>query len=382
MLGSQTYAALLPELRDAWGLSNAQAGAVGGMFFAGYIATVSYWTALTDRVDARKVYLAGGVLAALGGAGFGLVASGFLSAIFCHVVLGVGIAATYMPGLRLLSDRIGGPNQSRYIAFYTSFFGIGTALSLAIAGLVTPLAGWRAAFVVSAIGPLLAGILVFLLIEPKTPPVSAAFSWRTLFPVAAWRKVLAIRAAAGYTAGYFVHCLELFGSRAWMVAFLAFSSGLHVAGTFPWQLPAIAAVVNLASVPASILGNEVALRIGRKRWIMIAMAGSGASGILLGFSAPWFWGVVLAILFVYASLVMAESATLTAGLVAAAPAELRGAAMGLYSLVGFAGGMLGPMVYGVALDAFGGAGSHGAWIAGYTAIGMGCLLASLVVRIR
>jgi hypothetical protein len=55
--------------------------------------------------------------------------------------------------------------------------------------------------------------------------------------------------------------------------------------------------------------------------------------------------------------------------------------MGLYSLVGFAGGMLGPMVYGVALDAFGGAGSHGAWIAGYTAIGMGCLLASLVVRI-
>src|SRR5688500_8566424 len=136
MLGSQTYAALLPELRDEWAISNAQAGTVGGMFFAGYIATVSYWTALTDRVDARKVYLAGGVLAALGGAGFGLAASGFWSAIFFHVVLGIGIAATYMPGLRLLSDRIGGPNQSRYIAFYTSFFGIGTALSLAIAGLV------------------------------------------------------------------------------------------------------------------------------------------------------------------------------------------------------------------------------------------------------
>ena len=381
MLGSQTYAALLPELRDAWSLSNAQAGTVGGMFFAGYIATVSYWTALTDRVDARKVYLAGGVLAALGGAGFGLVASGFLSAIFFHIVLGIGIAATYMPGLRLLSDRIGGPNQSRHIAFYTSFFGIGTALSLAIAGLVTPLAGWRAAFVVSAIGPLLAGILVFFFIDKRSPQAAAPFSWKTLFPVAAWRKVLAIRAAAGYTLGYFVHCLELFGSRAWMVAFLAFSSGLHAAGTFPWQLPAIAAVVNLASVPASILGNEVALRIGRKRWIMIAMAGSGTSGILLGFSAPWFWGVVLAILFVYASLVMAESATLTAGLVATAPPELRGAAMGLYSLVGFAGGMLGPMVYGVALDAFGGAGSHGAWIAGDMAIGMGCLLASLVVRI-
>jgi len=383
MLGSQTYAALLPQLREEWGMSNAQAGVVGGMFFAGYIATVSYWTALTDRMDARKVYLAGGLLAALGGVGFGWGVSGFTTAVLFQAILGVGIAATYMPGLRILSDRISGPAQSRNIAFYTSFFGIGTALSLAIAGAVAPLAGWRAAFVVSAAGPLAAGLMVFLLvdktsIEKKPTP----FTWSTLFPVAAWRKVLAIRAAAGYTAGYFVHCLELFGSRAWMVAFLAFSTGLHVGGTFPWQLPAIAAVVNLVSVPASIVGNEIALRMGRRRWITIAMAGSGASGILLGFSAPWFWVLVLVVLVLYSMLVMAESATLTAGLVAAAPAELRGAAMGLYSLCGFAGGMLGPMVYGVALDAAGGAGSHGAWIAGYAAIGMGCLVAPLVVRMN
>jgi len=64
MLGFSTYAALLPELRDAWSLSNSQAGIVDGMFFAGYMATVSLSTALTDRVDARWVYLAGGSLAA------------------------------------------------------------------------------------------------------------------------------------------------------------------------------------------------------------------------------------------------------------------------------------------------------------------------------
>ena len=65
MLGFMTYAALLPELRDAWGMSNSEAGIVSGMFFAGYIGTVSLWTALTDRVDARRIYLAGGILAAL-----------------------------------------------------------------------------------------------------------------------------------------------------------------------------------------------------------------------------------------------------------------------------------------------------------------------------
>ena len=64
-----------------------------------------------------------------------------------------------------------------------------------------------------------------------------------------------------------------------------------------------------------------------------------------------------------------------------APAELRGAAMGLYSLVGFGGGLLGPVVFGAALDIAGGAANAMAWIAAYAAIGAGCLAAPLVARI-
>ena len=380
MLGFSTYAALLPELRDEWGMSNAEAGVVGGMFFAGYIGTVSLWTALTDRVDARKVYVAGSLLAAIGSAGFGLVAAGLASAVLFQALLGVGIAATYMPGLRLLSDRVSGPYQSRTIAFYTSFFGIGTALSLALAGFIAPAYGWPAAFVLSALGPLAAGAVV-LALTPVRPAGRSRVSLANLFPLHAWRRVLADRPSAGYMLGYMVHCLELFGSRAWMVAFLAYSASLHRGSSFPWSLAAIAAVVNLLAVPASILGNEVALRTGRRRWILLVMAASGSSGLLLGWAAPWHWGIVLALLVVYSMLVMAESGTLTAGLVAAAPAELRGAAMGLYSLVGFAGGLLGPVLFGAALDIAGGAGAASAWIAGYAAIGAGCLAAPIVARI-
>ena len=319
----------------------------------------------------------------MGVRGFGLGASGFGSAVFFQCLLGVGIAATYMPGLRLLSDRISGPGQSRYIAFYTSFFGIGTALSLLIAGGIAPVFGWRWAFIASALGPLAAAALVFFRIAGISPKGGkGALSLADLFPLAAWRKVLANRPAAGYTFGYFAHCLELFGSRAWMVAFLVFASTMHGTDSFPWPAAAIAAAVNLVSVPASIVGNEIALRIGRRRWILIAMAGSGLSGLALGLSAPWHWALVLALLVVYSMLVMAESATLTAGLVAAAPAELRGAAMGLYSLIGFGGGLLGPVLFGIALDAAGGAGAPIAWLAGYAAIGAGCLLAPLVGRMN
>lgn len=382
MLGFSTYAALLPGLRDEWGLSNSQAGVIGGMFFAGYVSTVSYWTALTDRIDARRIYLAGGLIAVAASVGFGLFAAGFASAVLFQVLLGVGVAATYMPGLRLLSDRLSGSGQSRSIATYTSFFGIGIALSLAAAGVIAPRYGWRTAFVASALGPALAAAAVFLLLSPlprrsDAPPVR--FSLATLFPLGAWRRVLSNRAAAGYTAGYFAHCLELFGSRSWMVAFLGFSASLG--GGFPWQAPAIAAAINLLAVPASIFGNEVALRIGRRRWILLVMTASGSCGVLVGLSASLHWAIVIALLIGYSMLVMAESGTLTAGLVAAAPGELRGAAMGLYSLLGFAGGMLGPVVFGTALDAGGGAARPGAWVLAYAATGAGCLLAPLVARV-
>jgi len=384
MLGFATFSALLPQLRDAWALSNSEAGLIGSAFFAGYVASVAYWTALTDRVDGRRVYLTGGLLAASGSLGFAVLAEGLLSAMFFQLLLGVGVAATYMPGLRLLSDRVSGAAQSRAIAFYTAFFGIGVALSLAVAGRAADLWGWQGAFALSATGPLLAAMLVLLALERVTPPDAGrrAFSLGALFPVAAWRRVLALRAATGYALGYAVHCIELFGTRAWLVAFLAYAAGLQGSGNaFPWSAAAIAAFANAAAVPASILGNEIALRIGRRRWILLAMLASGTFGVALGLSAGLHWAIVFALLTMHSMLVMADSGTLTAGLVASVPAELRGAAMGLYSLVGFGGGMLGPTLFGAALDATGGASRASAWAVSYAVIGAGCLAAPLAVRL-
>src|SRR6266850_682043 len=380
MLGFATYAAQLPELRDAWALTNAQAGVIGGMFFAGYVLSVSHWTAATDRADGRKVHVAGALVAAVGSAGFGLLARGFASAAFFQALLGAGIGGTYMPGLRLLSERAGGPKQSRAIAFYTSSFGIGTALSLALAGFIAPRAGWQATFLAGGAGPLVSAALVLMAVRPmeRASPVPAA-GVVALVPFTAWARVLRHRDLAGYVLGYTAHCLELFGSRSWMVAFLTYSAALQPRG-IPWQPATVAAVANLLSVPSSIVGNEIAQRVGRRRLILLAMSASGTCGILLGFSAPWHWTIVLALLVIYSLLVMADSATLTAGLVAVAPEELRGTAMGLYSLAGFGGGMLGPIVFGATLDAAGNGAKPGAWALGYAAIGAGCLAAPFLAR--
>ena len=75
MTGFSTYPALLAPLREAWGMSGAEAGFIGGVFFAGYMAAVPLLSALTDRIDARRVYFLSTLLAVAGTLGFGLFAS-------------------------------------------------------------------------------------------------------------------------------------------------------------------------------------------------------------------------------------------------------------------------------------------------------------------
>src|SRR5438552_18683771 len=103
MAGFSTYATLLPRLRDEWSLNNSQAGFISGAFFAGYMAAVPLLTSLTDRVDARRVYLVASVGAAAAPAGMALLAHGLVSASVLQLGAGAGIAGTYMSGLRALT---------------------------------------------------------------------------------------------------------------------------------------------------------------------------------------------------------------------------------------------------------------------------------------
>jgi MFS family permease len=63
-------------------------------------------TTLTDRIDGRRVLLAGSILSGLATRAFGLFAQGFWSAIAIWTPAGLGFAGAYMPGLKALTDRL------------------------------------------------------------------------------------------------------------------------------------------------------------------------------------------------------------------------------------------------------------------------------------
>jgi len=378
MLGFSSYAVNLVMLKSLWSLSNTESGLIASGFFLGYMACVSMWSAMTDRRDARGIYGLGCLLSTLASASFALLADDFFSAFVCQIALGVGVSATYMPGLRLLSEMKAGASQSRYVSFYTAFFGLGVALSLLLSGWASETFGWRWSFAMSASGPLLAWVLVWTATRPKagpqtqSRPLGAQTFFEVVFPVRAWSLALHTKPVRGYMLGYGVHCLELFAARSWTVAFLTFSIGLQ-SEAVPVSAAALAALINLVSIPSSILGNELAMRVGRRFWIVLVMCSGSVVGVLMGLlsGAPW-WFVVL-LVGLHSMLIMADSATLTAGLVASAPAEVKGAAMGLYSLLGFGAGAVGPALFGAALDASGGSAQPVAWALAFLCIGVGCL---------
>jgi MFS family permease len=373
MTGFAAYTTLLPVLQREWGLTNSGAGLIGGIYYAGYIAATPILTSLTDRVDPRRIYIVSCLVSLVGAAGFALLAGGLATALVFQFLIGVGLGGTYMPGLKMLADRLEGNTQSRSVGFYTASFGIGSSLSIVACGALGAAFGWRWAFYCGAVGPLAAAILVAFLMPPGPPRV--AHEAPALFN---FGPVLRNRRTLPYIIGYSLHNYELFGQRSWMVAFLVFCISLRSDSAAALAGAAtLAALINMLGPVGSVGGNELAIRFGRSRVIVTAMAASG----LLACGIGWLAGLPLAVVFfvmcVHYCLMLGDSAALTSGVVAAAPPELRGATMAVYSFFGFGAAFLAPLAFGVVLDLAGGNESRPAWALAFASIGIFGVLAPL-----
>ncbi len=362
-LDAFAFASLLPKFGELWTLSATELGWISGIFFAGYTLAVPVLVSLTDRVDARPIYMAGAGTVALSALGFAFFADGFWTAMICRFFAGIGFAGTYMPGLRVLIDRYEGPNQPRAIAAYTGCFSLGVASSYFVAGTVEQFFDWRFVFLTTGVAAALGMILIGILLRPVTPPPVDRSAHLLDF-----RPVLRNRVVMGYVLGYGVHAWELLGFRAWVVAFLVFSARSSEAGS--WFTPTHAAAMGaIFAVFASMCGGELAVRFGRRRVITTIMLISAAMAFGIGFSAqlPYGWVVFLTIVYIFA--VQGESAALTTGTVQAAPEGRQGATLAVHSISGFTGGFFGPLVFGMVLDHAGGGHTVESWGVAFASLG-------------
>src|SRR5688572_10289447 len=275
-----------------------------------------------------------------------------------------------MPSLKARTDRLEHGDSSRSITLYTSSFSVGVGLSFLVAQVVAERWGWRAAFIVTGIGPAAMALLALMLRRVAPPPRTG--------PLLDFRPVMRNRTALGYVMGYGAHCFELYGLRTWIVAFWAFVTA-QAGGAAPLDAITISVVASILSLPASLLGNEAALRFGRHRAITAVMLGSAVVASAIAVTAGVSAWLSLFLLLLYALTVPADSGALTSGVTAAADAQYRGATLALHSMVGFGLSALGGWAVGVAIDLAGGPTTSQGWSAAFMVMGAGILLGPLAL---
>ncbi len=354
-IGAGFWPALLPQMMQLWQLSNSEAGWITAIFFGTYMVSVPVLVTLTDRVDAKRVYLFGVACTVAGHLLFGLCADGFWSALATRALAGIGWAGTYMTGLKLLADQVDARMMSRAVTGHAASIGISGALSFLLGDVLAEHFGWRSAFTISAATAAIAWTMVALVVPWRAaPPPRVKESDGKQAALFDFRPVVRNTSAFAYSVVYCVHTLEMSALRGWGVAFLAFVASYTGLSDETLSPALVVTVLALLGTLTSIVGNEASIRFGRRRLVATAMILSILFASVVGFLGSTNYWLAVVLLIAYGMVVWLDSSSVTAGAAGNAEPARRGATLAVHSTLGYAGGFVGPLVVGWTLDLAGG----------------------------
>ena len=381
MVGFAIWPIYLIDLQFQWELSNSEAGWVSGSFYIGYVVATPFLVSLTDTFDARKLYSISCFIGSAGLLFFSLFATNAINASIFWSLVGVGLAGTYMPGLQILNSRLNKVSREKYVAVYTSFFGLGVAFSFSFFGILKNYnVTWENSF-------LIASLILFICSFPLLIFSGKEIEERQTKPYLGIIKVLisifrtfSNKQASPFILGYGGHTYELFGFRSWTFPCIIFLSNHFNVSVSDAFIANSIGLMGFLGIFASIYGAKYCIGKNRAQVVsnmgMLCFVGSILTAISFWFS---FW-LALLMLFVYNALIILDSGSLTTGTVVNGDAHDRGVRLALHSMVGFLGGAIGGPVVGFVLDNFGGQTSHLAWFLSFLCLGFGSLVSALTFK--
>lgn len=309
----------LPPLRQAALTSAVQAGFVLG-------AIASAVLGLPDRFNARRVFCAGAIVAALANILALACPPGGLAMIATRFCAGAALALVYPVGMKLATSWARG-DSGFLVGLLVGALTLGSALPFVFSA-DGPGVTWQAPFAISAVAAL--GAAALILGAGDGPGLRPAPPFRPGAVLLAFRDP-ALRLA---NLGYLGHMWELYAMWAWIGPFALAYWSTHEAGGQAAAMTAFAVIA--IGAPASLIAGHLADRISRTAITIGAMAISGSCAILAGlaFEAPAI--VVVPLLLVWGMAVIADSAQFSAAVAELSPPELTGTLLTLQTALGFA----------------------------------------------
>jgi MFS family permease len=314
--------AVIPQLREDWGLSDSAAAwltiAVQLGFVAGAVG--SSLVNLADLVSPRLVILAGS-LGAAGANALLAVADGPDEAIPLRFATGVFLAGVYPPALKLMAT------------WYRE--GRGTALGIVVGALTVGSAGPH---LVNGLGGLDRDVVI--LATSILTVLGGVIAWRAVadgpfpFPRATLDPrqaglVFANRGVRLASLGYFGHMWELYAMWAWFLVFFRAATGTDTGAAL-----ATFAVIGIGGVGCWV-GGLLGDRWGRPETTAALMAISAACALGIGLAVDAPTWVVLAVGLVWGFAVVADSAQFSTLVTELADQAYVGTAVALQLAVGF-----------------------------------------------
>jgi MFS family permease len=367
------YSAVLPLVREDWGLSARDAGMIQGAFHFGYLASLFIVGFIADHFGAKRAFLVTGVAGFLSPIAFVLLVDGFWSALWLHALTGLTQGGYYTPVLAMVNEHVERRRRGRAMGLMIAASSAGYASALGVAGLVLTFAGWRMALAAVAAMPALSWLIALWAMRTTPNTVHPRPEGHTLLK--SIPTVLANRKGMLSVWGYTFHSWELLGLWAWLPAFL--TAALLLNGISPEYALLFTALTYIANIAGSIIGGNMADRWGRTQTILLWSCAS----LVLSFSIGWLIALPVALLVAIACLhnfsAVADSSVHSTVIAESVPPHILGAAYAVRSVVGFGMGVISPVVFGWALDLAGGGRTSGdafAWGVAWVTLGLGGLL--------
>ncbi len=348
-------AALAPQLKASFHLTDAALGALQGPFFILLYTSASFAAGLAIHHGARLKIMVGCILTWTLGAVLFALAGSYAQLAVGRVLLGVGQAPFAAFALSVFAEGARGPTGARTLSAFTAGSSVGRSAAFVLAGAALWVVGvlnveagaaWRVVILAMVAPNLVLAALLAFASEPRpgrlatAPPYRAAFGWLRLQPFAATCVIVGAGAAV----------MSVQSLTAWGASVLHRQFGVA---------PAAAALgFGAALVPAALLGHLgggwLIDRLKGGRWTPLHVLAAGLAVALAGVALSVVaGGPIIACAGLAVGALGASTASL-AGMTAMqvmSPKGSKGALgaifLGVTSLVGFG---VGPLTAGLISD--------------------------------
>ncbi len=281
-----------------------------------------------DRYGRKRLLIWAAIAYVLAGTS-GAVLDSLHGILIGRALLGVAVAGVMTSATTLVGDYLSGPPRSRFMGMQSAFMAFGGVVFLSAGGLLAEL-GWRAPFYIYFTAIVLIPFMMATLYEPDRPAPTAAQIAQASAAPSEWRLIAVIYGVA-------------------MTTFIAFYM-------LPVQLPfylkamgvAEPSLAGLAIASGALVAAFVSMSYGRlrARFSHRAIVSLGFGFIAIGYAIVALadsYGIVLVAMVITGIGMGSVMPNLSVWLMARAPAQLRGRAVGGLSASIFLGQFLSPL---------------------------------------